>query len=399
MPTTYLWCLNCWMKAILTFFFVGVGFFSVCAQNLVPNASFEDTVHCPSPLSIGQLDLTYHWFSPTTGTPDFFHSCGSNWNNPLTSYIGSQQPHSGDAHVGIFLWQSISFSGINDVREYIGAPLLSRLKAGKCYHFEMYVNAANKAKYTTDAIGACFTDTFPILDSLTFLLPLTPQVENLPGVFFDTLLWSKVTGNFTAQGGEKYLIIGNFKNDSNTVVQLTGIGTQATSYCYIDDVSLTEIDVAIGNDTMLCQGETLQLTATPGFESYAWQDGSSASTYLFADTALGSYNLSVTAVDSNGCLATDTLLVNVDQCLGVSDVAENSTFTILPNPTSGFVNVFVPKGKYDVTVTDPIGRVMFQYRDAGFVTPIDLSSQPDGVYFVAVERDLVVQVAKVVLIK
>jgi hypothetical protein len=49
----------------------------------------------------------------------------------------------------------------------------------------------------------------------------------------------QITGTFTATGGEKYLTIGNFKNDATTnKIKVNNSADSCCSYYYIDDVSV-----------------------------------------------------------------------------------------------------------------------------------------------------------------
>ena len=51
-----------------------------------------------------------------------------------------------------------------------------------------------------------------------------------------------VSANYTANGGENHLIIGNFKEDQNTTTVLVNpSGLTAMAYCYVDNVSLVQI--------------------------------------------------------------------------------------------------------------------------------------------------------------
>jgi len=72
------------------------------------------------------------------------------------------------------------------------------------------------------------------------------------GNYFDTLSWKLVAGNYTAQGGETYLIIGNYKNDTTTnVVFVNSSGIYSHIYVYVDNVSLsicTSVDELYKND-------------------------------------------------------------------------------------------------------------------------------------------------------
>jgi len=63
--------------------------------------------------------------------------------------------------------------------------------------------------------------------------------------------------------------------------------------------------VNLGNDTTLCDGETLTLDATNSGATYLWQDNSTNATYTV--TQADTFHV---AVDLNGCIATDTVIVD-----------------------------------------------------------------------------------------
>ncbi len=213
------------------------------AQNLVTNGDFEQYYSCPT--LEAQIDTAVNWFGPTApGTPDYYHVCCPNTFVGVPYHAsgdGYQLPKSGDAYTGIFIYRS----NFTNIREYIETQLTSPLVANSCYHFEMFVNLSNNCNYTSDDLGVYFSDTViaeytaPI-DS--FLLPFTPQINNSTGnIITDTLNWTLISGNYTAQGGELFLLIGNFKHDSVTtaVVVNNNISAYNYAYFYIEDVSLT----------------------------------------------------------------------------------------------------------------------------------------------------------------
>ena len=68
-------------------------------------------------------------------------------------------------------------------------------------------------------------------------------------------------------------------------------------------------DVNIGTDTLLCQGQTLELNATTSGTSYLWQDGSINSVYPVSATGL--YWVKVT--DDAGCLGSDSVNIRVEK--------------------------------------------------------------------------------------
>jgi hypothetical protein len=78
------------------------------------------------------------------------------------------------------------------------------------------------------------------------VIPLTPQIINASGNFYsDTSTWQEFSGQYTALGNEKYLIIGNFKEASAVpdTIRIQNFGTMGEgSFYYIDDVSLIDLD-------------------------------------------------------------------------------------------------------------------------------------------------------------
>lgn len=71
-------------------------------------------------------------------------------------------------------------------------------------------------------------------------------------------------------------------------------------------VEATEVAISLGQDTTVCDGDTVMFAAGSGFQSYLWQDGSTDSTIVAGET--GEYWVKVTL---GGCTATDTVELNV----------------------------------------------------------------------------------------
>lgn len=232
------------MKKIITIYILltcGIGY----GQNLVPNGDFEQFSGCPT--NWGQIDSALFWMNPTIvgaggGSPDYFNSCATSFLVSVPSNpIGFQIPHSGNAYGGILLYHL--FVGSN-IREFIEVPLVSPLIANQQYHFEMYANISDDGAASTDAIAVYFSDTVISGVNNALPLPFNPQINNISGNFLDSLNWTLVSGDYTALGGESYLIIGNFKDDSLTTTIPNNTpenGSAPVAYALIDDVSLTLI--------------------------------------------------------------------------------------------------------------------------------------------------------------
>lgn len=217
-----------------------VGWANVCAQNLVPNSSFEQYSTCPN--AYFQIAFAFPWFQPNTNNSMatiYFNQCSTNANISVPFNInGYQQAHTGNAYAGIGL---LYFLGVIDGgRYYLEVQLDSTLLKDKKYLVSFYASLSNDSKYATDAIGAYFSSDSVTYSSTYFpALPLIPQVTNHVGnIISDTVNWVLISGQYIASGGEKFITIGNFYPDNASGIDTVNLmGADGASY-YIDDVSV-----------------------------------------------------------------------------------------------------------------------------------------------------------------
>ena len=222
------------------------------SQNLVLNPSFEDTILCPT--TIFPMQCKY-WYRATMGSPDYFSEqpnifCGTSY--VPQSGVGYQYARTGIAYVGLAtLMQPLNPNYLNR-REYIGGELSDTLKQGHEYCVSFYVSVAEELKYVTDGIGLYLSVDSAVDYTININLSFIPQIENPSGnIIYDTLNWVQISGTYIANGGEKYLTIGNFKDDANTAIDSTS-ASLIESYFFIDDVSVIDCTVGINevNDNL-----------------------------------------------------------------------------------------------------------------------------------------------------
>jgi gliding motility-associated-like protein len=256
-------------KVFFIFYFL---FFIFCSksQNLIPNGDFEYYTSCPSNFS--QINLAAPWYDPTGATSDYYNGCA-----PVSSLVSVpdqtigifQYAHSGIAYAGLWVIQS---NGSN-YREYIQVAFDDTLQVGKCYSVAFYANLSNLLRQGANNIGAYISQT-AITTAPPNVLNFNPQIL-LPGnpPITDTLNWIKISGIYQATGGERYITIGNFKDDTTTLSQTVDTTSQNFgSYYYIDDVSIYEIkDSDAGQDTAICNGDSVQIGVTSyDGTTYTW---------------------------------------------------------------------------------------------------------------------------------
>jgi len=210
-------------------------------QNIIQNGSFEDTARS----GFGTLKSN-HWGTPTVGsTPDFFHSSRTStiYRVPQ-NYSGFQNAIDGNAYFGIMGYDLF----LSETREYIKNRLLDSLKKDSTYCFQMYVSLADSMTYAIkNNLGVFFSRNNIKLNNLLHLrIDTMPQIEfNDSSHFTEKNQWVKLSGAYTAQGGERFLSIGVFKTDSLLDTLFVGGGSDVTfnkTYYYIDDVWLSHCD-------------------------------------------------------------------------------------------------------------------------------------------------------------
>lgn len=96
----------------------------------------------------------------------------------------------------------------------------------------------------------------------------------------------------------------------------------------------------------------------------------------------GNYSIIYNFTDPNGCSGADTVTVAVSACVGIDETSADG-FTMYPNPTSGVLNFTLIENS-TVEVFDVLGNTVVSRQFNSGAAQIDLSNQPDGVYFVRV---------------
>jgi PKD repeat protein len=107
----------------------------------------------------------------------------------------------------------------------------------------------------------------------------------------------------------------------------------------------------------------------------------------------GSYPVTYTYMNEAGCEASEDYNIEVVNCVGIGE-KEAVSMEVYPNPTSGLIHLTLSAEQFnnaDISVIDAVGKEV--YRKSGLnvngslTTDIDLSSQPQGIYFVTVKGD------------
>lgn len=308
MPTAFPKLLTAFQYLLIGFLFITKSY----SQNLVPNHDFNFHSQCPD--DRGLLKRAHPWYSPNYTTTDFSHTCaGANSTTGIPqNRWGHQAPHSGNGYAGIRTWlqRGNTGTGIN-YREYLAVGLTDSLIAGETYLLSFKLSVADKAGFFTDDIGLYVSH-----DSLpeTVVIDVEPHLANPQGNFLKEMgSWVELSGNYVAEGGEKFIAIGNFRNDDETTVIERDSNSVdnflQSTYFYIDDVRVERCAgyfpqyLITASDTNICPGD-LSLLSVPQIKDamYRWEDGTTDN--VREVNAAQSYSITI---DVNGCIRSDTL--------------------------------------------------------------------------------------------
>ena len=261
------------MKKIIGVFVMILLASAVFAQegvNLVQNGSFEEMDKKPKRL--GKIDAATGWISPTGVRADVFVDGKFEEIGVPMNVYGKESAKEGENYAGITVY---SF-GQKIPRSYATVKLNSPMKKGMKYCVEYYVSLAECSKYAINSVSAKFskksygTDTkLPIYDEPS----ISPFSDDAITARYN---WTKVCGIYKADGGERWLTMGNFMSDENTKGSSVRMKKDkdwdfkvdeiAASYYYIDDISVRLLDEEKGDKCECDYGQEIKTYSTTVYE-------------------------------------------------------------------------------------------------------------------------------------
>lgn len=233
--------------AILAGLTFGMSSYTAFAQdgdNLVPNGSFESVEKKPKKL--GSIESATGWASPTGVRADLFSGSSVPEIAVPSNALGTESAHEGGNYAGI-----VAFSYGNKVpRSYIMNKLTAPMKKDMRYCVKFYVSLAEASKYASNNMGINFskkafgTDAKVNIDAE----PSIVHFNNDHKIISARYNWTEICGTYVAEGGERYITIGNFVSDDRTKNERVKkdpsikVAQSISAYYYIDDISVTLLD-------------------------------------------------------------------------------------------------------------------------------------------------------------
>ncbi len=155
----------------------------------------------------------------------------------------------------------------------------------------------------------------------------------------------------------------------------------------------TDIEPLISpRNTILCIGNNT-LTATNGFATYVWNDGTSGNPLVTGNTTVqGNYKFTVFVTDGFGCSGTsDTALIIIANCyVSLSESVTDKNFKLFPIPTSELITVEIDDAVAEelihIKIYNSGGQLISEPRVKGPLSVIDTRSFAPGLYILQLTR-------------
>jgi hypothetical protein len=239
----------------------------VFGQNLVPNPSFEEYTLCPT--NMAQIDRAIGWES-IQASPDLFNACGLNDTvNVPANFFGYQEAYYGQGYAGIGTAELYT-------KEALQAELTTALVPGIPTYVSMQVSpggygivGTTSPRLASSGIGIRFSVAPLNLSSFYGQYDFDTAVVWMEQVLNDTASWVSVSGVFVPDSAYRFIQIGNFFSDANTMIEvLNANGDWGGAYAFVDNVCVSlasgECQVAIAVEDLGVPSETLIVTVSNG---------------------------------------------------------------------------------------------------------------------------------------
>jgi hypothetical protein len=372
--------------------------------NLVNNWSMETYSACPT----GGLQLPNATFwNCASACGEYYNACAlPPFNVPYHNAGGYQLAKNGVAYIGIQTW------GGSNYREYAQTTLQDTLTSGKCYYVEFFVNILAYVKYGVNNVSANLSKIKYSSAGLPLNIPQHITRYNNP-IISDTLNWVQVAGIYQATGGEKYLTLGNMKDDLNTDTSSKYMtGSFGGGFWFIDAVSVYSINPNgslpfIYRDTTVNLGDSVYIgNYLGGGFNCNWYTLpgtfiSTGSGIFVKPTITSDYVVQYTVC---GIAKSDTVKVTVNP-VGTSvneSYFTNSDYRISPNPNNGLISIEILKKDFvlqnsSIKIYDVLNREIREIKLRNKKQDIELYNFDNGVYYIQLfQNDNVLMTNKIV---
>jgi hypothetical protein len=263
-----------YLQILFSVFCLGTGFTAQSQENLIANPGFEE-IEDYEYLNNNQTEIVVgqrikNWFGSmdvlSNNVSDShsgrmvrssveYHdnstvtSCRCTMPSNYTCSARTIYAHGGKGKTGLELYSGRSeykdgaYHPFNGRFNYLETKLKEPLKTGQVYHLEFYIYYSQLSAWGLTNLGAVFTNGSVVANHGSVLFDKPAVVFKDVSKLNEGENWIKVSGNFKAKGGERFMSLGTFRLNALLMVEGKGLGNHMwdeESYYYFDDFLLTE---------------------------------------------------------------------------------------------------------------------------------------------------------------
>lgn len=214
--------------------------------------------------------------------------------------------------------------------------------------------------------------------------------------YYDVLDQNACVGDsvyFIAASGYDAYTWSDMSTDDSLLVETNGMSNGDYMY-YVDyelngclssdtmTLTIGDLLVDLGGDTTLCLNQNVMLTAGT-FDSYDWNTGQTTESIQVGPFVSAGAEEIILTVTQGSCSGSDTLLVTVDNCLGIEQPS-HIALEVFPNPSNGKIFVNSEGTVQKVILRSLSGSVIGEWSVKNGDALI-LPNLADGTYLIQVE--------------
>lgn len=222
----------------------------------------------------------------------------------------------------------------------------------------------------------------------------TPTITGVPAGIFTSTSGLVFTDTLTGQINLAASPAGTYTVTYTTNGSCPGIATQEVTISNLPTVTLAEPTVT------LCADAGLYTLAggSPAGGTYTI-DGTPASSFQPSSSNVGTHTLVYTYSDPvTGCTDSTSGSIEVEICTGIASNSALASTKVFPNPTRGTLTIEATSN-VSVQILNTLGAVVASVPANTRTVKVDLSNQPNGIYFVRISSEEGSVTKKVNLIK
>lgn len=227
-------------------------------------------------------------------------------------------------------------------------------------------------------------------------------------------VWSltpETAGTITGEG-DAGIVNWNMDFSGEAMINVTGVndcGNGETSESLTVTIhALPDVTFDMGIDSVCVYTGTFELTT--GQPAGGVYSGNGVlvdnNNYYFDpnEAELGEHTITYTYTDENECVNSAEDAIYVGECLGISEIVNGVFIEIFPNPNNGMFTVKLQSAKnekLELSVLNSLGTVVYAESNIqltnSFTKLIDLSGNPEGLYFVKLYSGKINYVKKIII--